>query len=217
MDNRERTFYDILGLSAEATPAQISGAFRTLVKEHHPDRFKDPARKAEAERSLKEVTEAYNTLCRPTLRQEYDRSLARPQSSAVQKSSQEQVRELVGGGIARFRSGDYTSALAMFDHVLRMDPTNDQALFHGGMIRLRNPKWRNQGTQQVERAIEVNPYSAAYVTAYAEFLLENGLNIRAQRLLESALDNHPTDLGLQNLLAQARGNKPSGFSLFRKK
>jgi len=218
MNQTPRTFYEILGVGQEATQAQVSDAFRALVREHHPDRFKDPSQKAEAEKFLKDVTEAYNTLSKPGLRQEYDRSLARPQSSVQQKSAQEQVRELVGGGVSRYKSGDYSSALAMLDHALRIEPENDQALYYSGMARIKNPKWRTQGTQQIERAIELNPFSAAYVIGYAEFLLDNGLTVRAQRLLDEAMANHPADERLKALLAQSRGDdKHTGFSLFRKK
>ena len=219
MASDANSFYDILGITQEATPSQVSDAFRKIVMQHHPDRFKDPVQKAEAELFLKDVTEAYNTLSKPGLRQEYDRTLSRPQSSAVhQKSPQEQFRELLQGGISRARGGDWTSALAMFDHALRLEPNNDQALFYSGMIRLRNPKWRNQGTQQVEKAIELNPFSSHYVVEYAGFLLDNGLQLRALRLLEGALANHGGDQKIQDLLEQARGGeKPSGFSLFRKK
>ncbi len=213
-----KSFYDILGVAQNATSQQVSEAFRKIVLEHHPDRFKEAGAKAEAEHLLKDVTEAYNTLSKPALRQEYDRSLSRPQTAVQQKSVQEQVRELLNGGISRSRSGDWTSALAMFDHVLRLEPANDQALFHSGMIRLKNPKWRSQGTQQVEKAIEINPFNAHYVREYAEFLLANGLQLRAQRLLESAMENHGNDEKIKELLAQARGDdKSSGFSLFRKK
>jgi curved DNA-binding protein CbpA len=218
MNETGKTFYDILGLPKEATTAQVSDAFRKLVREHHPDRFKDLAQKAEAEHFLKDVTEAYNTLSKAALRQEYDKSFQRLQSSAVQKSPQEQLRELIAGGLSRYRSGDYTSALAMFDHALRIEPGNDLALFHAGMVRLKNPRWRTQGTQQAEKAIELNPFSVQYAREYGEFLIENGLALRAQRLLEKALESHPTDEGLQVLISRTReGEKPTGFSLFRKK
>jgi len=218
MAKSEETFYEILKLERGATAAQISDAFRSLVREHHPDRFKDPIEKSEAESFLKDVTEAYNTLSKQALRVEYDKSLDRPQSQATQKSPQEQVRELLQGGVSRYKNGDFTSALAMLDHVLRMEPGNDLALFYSGMIRLKNPHWRTLGTQQVEKAIELNAFNVVYVANYADFLLENGMQRRAQRLLESALENSPTDEKLQILLAQARGDdKSSGFSLFRKK
>jgi curved DNA-binding protein CbpA len=218
MAKSEKTFYEILTINRDATAAQVSDAFRRLVREHHPDRFKDPVKKSEAESFLKDVTEAYNTLSKQGLREEYDKSLTRPQSQIAQKSLQEQVRELLQGGVARYKSGDYTSALAMFDHALRIEPSSDLSLFYSGMIRLKNPHWRTQGTQQIEKAIELNPYNSVYVAEYADFLLENGMQLRAQRLLEAAIENNPTDEKLKALLAQARGeDKSSGFSLFRKK
>lgn len=218
MAKSEQTFYEILKLNRDATAAQVSDAFRRLVREHHPDRFKDPVEKSEAESYLKDVTEAYNTLSKQGLREEYDKSLTRPQSQVAQKSLQEQVRELLQGGAARYKSGDYTSALAMFDHALRIEPGSDLSLFYSGMIRLKNPHWRTQGTQQIEKAIELNPYNSVYVAEYADFLLENGMQLRAQRLLEAAIENNPTDEKLNILLAQARGeDKSAGFSLFRKK
>ena len=219
MADEIRTFYEILSLEQGASQLQITESFRRLVMEHHPDQYQDPAKKAEAERFLKEVTEAYNTLSKPALRAEYDKTLSsRLSGPAVQKSTQEQVRELLAAGLARYRSGEYPSAVTMLDHVLRLDPDNEQALFYAGMIRLKNPKWRVQGSQQVEKAIEKNPFNPVYVTSYAEFLLENGLSARALRLLEGALPNFPTDEKVQILIAQAKGGEKSGgFGLFRKK
>jgi curved DNA-binding protein CbpA len=219
MADETRTFYEILNLEQGATQAQVSEAFRKLVKENHPDQYLDPVRKAEAERFLKEVTEAYNTLSKPGPRAEYDKALSsRMSGPAVHKSVQEQVRELLSAGLLRYRGGDYPSSLTMLDHVLRLDPENEQALFYAGMIRLKNPRWRVQGSQQVEKAIEKNPFNPSYVAAYAEYLLENGLATRALRLLESALPNFPADERVQVLIAQAKGGEKSGgFGLFRKK
>jgi curved DNA-binding protein CbpA len=212
------TFYDLLGLSKEATPEKISERFRELVMDHHPDRFQEPGEKAEAEQFLKEITEAYNTLSKPHLRSEYDKSLNTPGTQALQqKSTQEQAKELVLQAQAKLRSGDYASALSLLDHVLRIEPENDQALYHSGMLRLKSPKLRAQGGQLVEKAIEKNPFNSSYVIGYATFLMENGQTLRAQRLLESALQNMPSDAKVVELLEQARGEKPSGFSLFRKK
>ncbi|OYW05983.1 MAG: hypothetical protein B7X11_01435, partial [Acidobacteria bacterium 37-65-4] len=168
MAKSEQTFYEILKLNRDATAPQISDAFRRLVREHHPDRFKDPVEKSEAESFLKEVTEAYNTLGKQGLREEYDKSLTRPQSQIAQKSLQEQLRELLQGGVARYKSGDFTSALAMLDHALRIEPSSDLALFCSGMIRMKNPHWRTQGAQQIEKAIELNPFNPAYMAEYAD-------------------------------------------------
>lgn len=66
------TFYEVLGVSPEATPDEIKTAYRELAKQYHPDR--NPGN-SEAEAKMKEVNEAYSTLSDPQKRQEYDYSL----------------------------------------------------------------------------------------------------------------------------------------------
>jgi curved DNA-binding protein len=64
-----RDFYEVLGVSRDATADQIQQAFRTLARKYHPDVNKDPA----AEDRFKEVNEAYHVLSDPDTRKRYDR------------------------------------------------------------------------------------------------------------------------------------------------
>ena len=62
-------YYEVLGVSRDATADQIQQAFRTLARKYHPDVNKDPA----AEDRFKEVNEAYHVLSDPDTRKRYDR------------------------------------------------------------------------------------------------------------------------------------------------
>ena len=64
-----KNYYDILGVSENATEEEIKKAFRTLAKKYHPDRNKGDKT---AEDKFKEISEAYDTLSDPKKRQEYD-------------------------------------------------------------------------------------------------------------------------------------------------
>ena len=64
-----RDYYEVLGVSRDATADQIQQAFRTLARKYHPDVNKDPA----AEDRFKEVNEAYHVLSDPETRKRYDR------------------------------------------------------------------------------------------------------------------------------------------------
>ena len=63
-----KSYYDILGVSKEATDAEIKSAFRKLAKQYHPDLNKEPG----AEEKFKEIGEAYSVLSDPEKRKQYD-------------------------------------------------------------------------------------------------------------------------------------------------
>jgi molecular chaperone DnaJ len=65
-----RDYYEVLGVSKEATDQQIKSAYRKLALQHHPDR--NPGDN-EAEERFKEAAEAYAVLADAEKRQLYDR------------------------------------------------------------------------------------------------------------------------------------------------
>lgn len=65
-----RDYYQVLGVSKDATPEDIKKAYRRLAMQYHPDR--NPGDKA-AEERFKAINEAYAVLSDPEKRQQYDR------------------------------------------------------------------------------------------------------------------------------------------------
>jgi molecular chaperone DnaJ len=61
--------YEVLGVTRDATQDEIKRAYRRLAREHHPDvNHHDP----DAERRIKEINLAYQTLSDPAKRRQYD-------------------------------------------------------------------------------------------------------------------------------------------------
>lgn len=67
----KRDYYEVLGVSREATAEEIKKAYRRLARKYHPDA--NPDNKAEAEERFKEIAEAYEVLSDPEKRANYDR------------------------------------------------------------------------------------------------------------------------------------------------
>ena len=63
-------YYEVLGISREASDQEIKAAYRKMALQHHPDR--NPGDKASEER-FKECSEAYQVLSDPQKRAAYDR------------------------------------------------------------------------------------------------------------------------------------------------
>jgi molecular chaperone DnaJ len=64
----QRDYYEILGVSRNASPDDLKSAFRTLARKYHPDVNKE----ADAEERFKEINEAYAVLSDPDKRRAYD-------------------------------------------------------------------------------------------------------------------------------------------------
>ncbi|MBS7610579.1 DnaJ domain-containing protein, partial [Candidatus Bathyarchaeota archaeon] len=64
----KRDYYEILGVSRNATKEEIKEAFRKLAFQYHPDRNKSP----EAAERFKEISEAYAVLSDDEKRRQYD-------------------------------------------------------------------------------------------------------------------------------------------------
>ncbi|HHU55573.1 MAG TPA: molecular chaperone DnaJ [Acholeplasmataceae bacterium] len=64
----KRDYYEVLGVSRDASEEEIKKAYRTLAKKYHPDVSKEP----NAEEKFKEVQEAYEVLSDPQKREQYN-------------------------------------------------------------------------------------------------------------------------------------------------
>lgn len=71
----QKDYYQILGVSRDATDEDIRKAFRRLALRYHPDHNPDNPKKAEEQ--CKEINEAYEVLCDEHKRRYYDHLIGR--------------------------------------------------------------------------------------------------------------------------------------------
>ena len=68
MATTKRDYYELLGVSRDASEDALKRAFRKLARQYHPDVNKSP----DAEVRFKEIGEAYEVLSDPQKRRIYD-------------------------------------------------------------------------------------------------------------------------------------------------
>ena len=64
----KRDYYEVLGVSKNATDDELKKAYRKLAVKYHPDRCKD----ADAKDKFQEISEAYEVLSNKDKRAQYD-------------------------------------------------------------------------------------------------------------------------------------------------
>jgi molecular chaperone DnaJ len=113
----EKDFYAILGVSKDASEADIKKAYRKLARKYHPDQ--NPG-DAEAEKKFKDITEANSVLSDPEQRQQYDAiramggarfSAGGPGGGAGAAGFEDLFGGLFGGGPGRHSRGFNTGNL----------------------------------------------------------------------------------------------------------
>jgi Flp pilus assembly protein TadD len=68
-------YYKILNCSRDATQSEIKAAFRKATIKWHPDRYRDPVKKKEAETMMAKINNAYEILSDPRKKQMYDQGV----------------------------------------------------------------------------------------------------------------------------------------------
>lgn len=102
----EKDFYQILGVSKEASEAEIKKTYRKLARQYHPD--SNPG-DTKAEAKFKEISEAFSVLSDPQQRGEYDAVRAMGSgarfSSGGQGGFEDVFSSFFGGGRGGFPGG----------------------------------------------------------------------------------------------------------------
>lgn len=86
-------YYEILGVSADATDQQIKEAYRREAMKWHPDRHDGAAAKAHADKKFKELALAYKTLRDPNARAAYDNEIEQKLREEYNARQREQARQ----------------------------------------------------------------------------------------------------------------------------
>ena len=181
--------YTLLGVARDAPTAAIRAAYARLARDHHPDRFTDPAEKKKAEDHFTRLTAAFNTLSKEEDRRQYDASLAAPKVAVpelIARDAFDRARQLL-------EAKAFHEAVELLRTAVHHQPK--EAAYHAALAQAlsRNPHWAREAAQEIEQAIQLAPQRAQYHSQMADLLLKQGLKLRARRAAEMALRLNPQD------------------------
>lgn len=232
-----RSYYEILGLSRDASDAQIKNAYHKLALKYHPDKAGDPAEAAEMEERFSQISTAYNVLKDRDKRQAYDQSqeksrlvpengngsspTPRPVSDSSEgfrkpagagSASMEKNRDAVAKrafkrGLQLMQIGEYASAAESFEAAISQG--GNEAMYYGKLSQtlLRSQRGFNRATEAAKRAIELDPYASEYRLTLAELYEAVNSTSKAIETYDAILKWDPTNFRALDRLNTLRPKK----------
>ena len=192
-------YYELLGVSPSASAAEVRKAYARLAREKHPDRFTDPVEKERAQKLFQDITHAFNTLTNPERRAEYDRERERgPQP----ETPEEIAADAFERGQAALAAGQADEAITLLQTAVYHSP--EKSAYHAalGQALGRLPAHAREAVQVLEKATQLDPRNASAFAELAVVLARQGLRLRAQKALDTALRLAPRDPRLKHLATQ---------------
>jgi molecular chaperone DnaJ len=151
----KRDYYQILGVSRQATLDEIKSAYRKLAMQYHPDR--NPGNK-EAEERFKEITEAYEVLSDEEKRRRYDQfghEGIRAGQDFHQYSSMEDIFSAFGDIFGSSFFEDLFGGQSSRRHTARQPKPQGE---RGADLRVQLPLRLEEIASGVEKTIRVKRY-----------------------------------------------------------
>jgi curved DNA-binding protein CbpA len=198
-------YYEVLGVPRSATEAEIRDRFRKLARENHPDRHRG-ADKDEAERRFQTLTEAVNVLTNAERRRQHDNEIQSASGSAPTDVVQI-AKAYMGKGVKAFREGDFPAAYENFDMAAKHNPNDAKALHSMSLAASRIPSMIRQAVQAAESAVQKDTFNATYLKDAGLLCRRAGLEAKAERYLEKALELDPTSNEARAALDDIRKTK----------
>ncbi|MFQ5789606.1 MAG: DnaJ domain-containing protein [Acidobacteriota bacterium] len=192
-------YYATLGVSRNASQAQIKEAYLRLARENHPDRFHDSEKRMEAVRRFQEITESYNHLRDERLRREHDRSLQREL-----RTPEEEAELYYKNGKLREEMAEYQEALKLYHEAMRLEPENTAYIMAAASLVARDHAKQRQAAELFNKAISQNPTDREAYLALGELYTRSGLLLRACRIYEAGLKQLQDDVQLKARLSEAK-------------
>ncbi|HKF43022.1 MAG TPA: DUF4388 domain-containing protein [Thermoanaerobaculia bacterium] len=194
------THYELLGVSQEATKAEIQNAYLERSRSFHPDLRHRPDL-ADCGKELSTVFErlklANGILTDPASRAEYDASLHAPVDLALEHSRDPQARlEVAAQSFHRARQlieeKDYHPAVEMLREAIHFVPDNAEYRYTLAQAELQNANWVERGLENLMEAARLEPKKQQYLREAARALHLHGRNEEAILFARRAVHLDPS-------------------------
>ena len=175
---KEKTLYEILEVSENASPEIIEKAYKTLAKKYHPD-LQEEANKSKAEAMMKKINEAYDVLGNEEKRKTYNAELeAKREQEELERQSTQGFQGYNGN--MQYQNGNYAN-------YSNSNANNQNANYNYEKERLKYEK-KIQAEELKQRQKMQDNLNKEYQNAYENYLRSLGYKIKHKWTKENTRD-----------------------------
>jgi curved DNA-binding protein CbpA len=205
-------YYTILGVTKNATMAEIKKVYLRLAQKYHPDRYTDTEEKKTAHDLFSRITAAYRTLSDEKLRAKYDESLVKHITDA-DEAKNIQAKNLFTRAVEHFEKGEPWPAV----NLLRTAYSYNACplyLSYLGLAQIYTKRNQQDGFKKLEHAIKqemFNPTLHCNLGLAKEFVAKKN---EALRSYQEALKWDPKCKKAKQGFLRLKSSKDGFFSKF---
>ena len=202
------TLYQILDVPKTATDEDIKKAYFLMARKFHPDRFDRKVAadfKSQIDEVFDGITNAYRVLSNKESRRVYD---AKAASTTAQEDAQDTYRK----ADTKFRQGKtlhgqgrYDDAIAYLEEAVRMRRDKGDYYLLLAMCESRIPAYVKKAEQDFLKAIQLEPWNAEGYVGLGMLYKTEGLQTKAIRQFEKALEAEPDHASAREALEELTG------------
>jgi len=207
------TFYQILDVPKTAAEEDIKKAYFQRARNFHPDRFERKLAaeyKAQIDEVFDGITNAYRVLSNKEARRVYD---AKSGSAATQEDIQGSFRKAdikFRQGKTLHGQGRIDEAIAYLEEAVRLRQDKGDYYLLLAMAESKVPAYVKKAEQDFLRAIQLEPWNPEGYVGLGLLYKVEGLQTKAIRQLEKALEVEPEHASAREALDELTGGKKKG-------
>jgi tetratricopeptide (TPR) repeat protein len=210
------TLYDVLGIAANATLAEIKGAYFAMAKLFHPDRFhrEEAVKLRRIQVAFTEIAHAYETLKDDASRENYDfkmrkeleyrekrKATGQADVSSPEERQAEQGLESFEKAMEALNEEEFAAAAGHLSRAVHYSPQN--ALYHAyfGQALSKLEKQHHKAEASLQAAVKLDPMNPKIRMMLVEFFVGMKMAKRAEGELKRFLELAPGSREATKMLA----------------